>query len=286
MRTTHLTRLIGLLCHPAGENLIHQMFSAACAISGVDAAPIVFDASIREIGSPVGALKTLGAAGVYLDGRLRHAATGVVDYLSDEAHGAGVINTILFVDDHATGHNTEATAIIRTLEPHREKFANGSAVVLGAGALARSAVYALVRHFRVRHLAIADRTPQQAQLLKQMYDGTKTTTVIESHELFPPDIAQLLAEARLIVNATAVGAFPDTEATPLTILDLLNDRQIVLDAIYSPAHTKLLSQAAAAGAIPISGIEILLEQVAESFRILTDSEFPRREIRELLVTNA
>lgn len=285
MRTTHLTRLIGLLCHPTGENLIHQMFSAACAITGVDAAPIIFDATIREISAPVGALKTLGAAGVYLDGRLRHAATGLVDYLADEAHGAGVINTILFTDDHATGHNTEATAIIRTLEPHREKFANGSAVVLGAGAIARSAVYALVRHFRVRHLAIADRTPQQAQLLKQLYDGTKTTTTVEAHELFPPDIAQLLAEARLIINATAIGAFPDTEATPITISDLINDRQVVLDSVYSPAHTKLLSQADEAGALSISGIEILLEQVAESFRILTDSEFPRQEIRALLVTN-
>lgn len=285
MRTTHQTRLIGILCHPAGENLMHQMLSAACAITGVDAAPMVFDATVRELAAPVGALRTLGATGIYLDGRLRHSASGLVDYLSDEAHGAGVINTILFADDQATGHNTEATGIIRLLEPYQDRFINGSAVVLGAGAIARSVVHALARHFRIRHLAIADRTPQQAQLLKQMYDGTKNTTVIEAHELFPPDIAQLLAESRLIVNATSIGSFPDTEATPITIPDLVNDRQIILDATYSPAITRLLRQGEEAGATTISGVELLLEQVAEAFRLLTETEFPREQIRELLVTN-
>jgi len=277
--------LIGVLCHPAGENLIHQMFSAACAITGVDAAPIMIDTSVREIAAPIGALRTLGASGVYLDGRLRQSASGLVDYLSDEAHGAGVINTIVFADDQATGHNTEATAIIKALEPHRDRFAQGSAVVLGAGAVARSTTFALVRHFRIPHLAIADRTPQQAQILKQMYEGTKTTTVIEAHELFPPDIAQILAEARLIVNTTAIGSFPDTTATPITMPDLLNDRQIVMEAVYSPAVTELLRQAHDVGATAISGIEILLEQVGEAFRILAESEFPREEIRSLLVTN-
>lgn len=286
MQTTYTTQLVGVLCHPVTENLIHQMFSAACAISGADIACLLFDAQVRELATPVSALRTLGANGVYLDGRLRTSASGLVDYLSDEAHGTGVINTITFEGDHATGHNTEARAIINVLEPYRDTFGNGSAVILGGGAMARSAAYAVVRHFRMRHVAIADRTPQQAQILKQMLSGTKTSSVIEAHELFPPDIAQLLAEARLIINATSLGAYPNVEETPITIPDIYHARQVVLDANFSPAITRMLREASNGGATIVSGVEILVEQVKDAYRLLTRSEFPTEDIRKLLVTNA
>jgi shikimate dehydrogenase len=285
MQTTYKTKLVGVLCHPTGENLIHQILSTACEIAGADISTLLFDAQVRELSEPVGALRTLGASGLYLNGRLRSSATGLVDYLSDEAHGAGVINTIVFDGDHATGHNTEARAIIKVLEQHKDIFANGSAVVLGGGAMARSAAYAVVRHFRVKHVAIADRTPQQAQILKQMLSGTKTASVIEAHELFPPDIAQILAESRLIINATALGSYPNVEETPITIPDIFHERQVVLDTNFSPAITRMLREAGAAGATTISGVEVLIEQVREAYELLTKSEFPVDEIRKLLVTN-
>ena len=285
MQTTYKTKLVGVLCHPTGENLIHQIMSTACEIAGADISTLLFDAQVRELNDPVGALRTLGASGLYLNGRLRSSAAGLVDYLSDEAHGAGVINTIVFDGDHATGHNTEARAIIKVLEPYKDIFANGSAVVLGGGAMARSAAYAVVRHFRVKHVAIADRTPQQAQILKQMLSGTKTASIIEAHELFPPDIAQILAESRLLINATALGAYPNVEETPITIPDIFHERQVVLDTNFSPAITRMLRDAEAAGATAISGVEVLIEQVREAYELLTKSEFPVEEIRKLLVTN-
>ncbi|MBS1913298.1 MAG: saccharopine dehydrogenase NADP-binding domain-containing protein [Bacteroidetes bacterium] len=285
MQTTHSTQLVGILTHPVGENLIHQMFSAACAISGADIAPLIVDAPVRDVATPYGALRTLGASGVYLDGRLRSSAMGLVDYLSDEAHGANVINAITFDDDHATGHNTEARAVIAQLEPYKDSFAHGSAVILGGGAMARSAAFAVVRHFRVKHVTIANRTPQQAQVLKQLLSGTKTSTVIEAQELFPPDIAQLLAEARLIVNATPLGSYPNVDETPITIPDIFHNRQIVLDTNFSPAITRFLRDASTAGATTISGVEVLLAQVQEAYELLTRSEFPQEEIRTLLETN-
>lgn len=285
MQTTHKTKLIGVLCHPIGENLIHQMLSAASAIADADVACMLFDAPVREVATPISALRTLGASGVYLDGRLRSSASGIVDYLSDEAHGAGVVNVITFEEDQATGHNTEARALVTVLERHRDKFANGSAVILGGGAMARSAAYAVVRHFRLKHVAIADRTPQQAQILKQMLSGTKTSSHIEAHELFPPDIAQLLTEARLIINATALGGYPNVEETPITIPDIYHSRQVVLDATFSPAVTRMLREAGEAGATTISGVEVLVEQVKNAYELLVGSEFPVDEIRKLMVTN-
>jgi shikimate 5-dehydrogenase len=131
MHTTHTTKLIGILAHPTGENLLHEIFTTAADITGADVACMIFDSQAKDLATPVAALQTLGASGVYLTGRLRVPGSGLVDFLADEAHGAGVMNTIVFDGDQSKGYNTEARAIIAALEPHKERFANGGVVILG-----------------------------------------------------------------------------------------------------------------------------------------------------------
>lgn len=268
MVTTHETRLVGVLAHPTGESAIFDRLAAASAAAGSDTAFLQFDAQAKNLAEPVRALQVLGARGVYLTGRLRSSANSLVDYLSDEAHGTGIINVLTFDGDQATGHNTEARAIMALLEGSREALQQGGAVILGGGALARAAAYALIRGFRTRFVTIADRTLQQAQVLKQHFGGPKTDSKIEAHELFPPDIADMLAEARVIINATAVGMAGGVEESPISIPDIFSSRQVVLDAVYSPATTRLLADAEAAGARTISGVELLDRQCAMAFELL------------------
>jgi len=282
MRTTHKTKLVGILAHPVGEELIHEMFSWAVEITGADVACLLFDAQSKHIASTVHALHALNANGVYLTGRLRTAAMGAVDYLSNETHGTGIINTITFDTDRTTGNNTQARAIISVLEPYKNDFIKGSAVLLGGGAMARSVAYALIRHFRIKHVAIADRTLQQAQVLRQTFSEMVPSARIEAHELFPPDIAQLLAEARLIINATPLGTITSIDQTPITIPDVFHNRQTVLDVNFGPAVTKMLAEAAEAGATTISGVEVLIRQVAYAYELLVQSEFPTEKIREMV----
>jgi shikimate dehydrogenase len=267
--TTHDTRLVGVLSHPVGPNAAFDVLARTAAAADCDVAFLQFDAQPKTLAEPVRALHTLHARGVYLTGRLRSSASGLVDYLTDEAHGTGIINAITFDGDQATGHNTEARAIIALLEPHRDALQTGGAVILGGGAMARAAAYALIRGYRTRFVTIADRTLQQAQMLKQMFSGTKNESKIEAHELFPPDIADLLAEARVIVNATSVGAAGGVEESPISLPDIFHSRQVVVDCVHTPTMTRLLADAAAAGAQTINGTELLERQVALAFEALT-----------------
>jgi shikimate 5-dehydrogenase len=279
--TTHATRLVGVLSHPVGENAIFDMLAAGADATECDSAFLQFDASAKDIADPVRALQTLGARGLYLTGRLRASASGLVDYLSDEAHGTGIINVITFDGDQATGHNTEARAMVALLEPYRDQLATGGAVILGGGAVARAAAYALIRSFRTRFVTIADRTLQQAQVLKQMFTGVKNESKVEAHELFPPDIADLLAEARVIINATSLGSSAAPEETPVTIPDIFSSRQIVLDTVHTPSTTRLLADAAASGAHTISGADLLARQCALAFELLTGVEFPEDAVKRV-----
>ena len=268
MQTRHDTRLVGVLSHPVGESAIFDLLASSAASSESNVAFLQFDAQPKNLADPVRAIQTLNGRGVYLTGRLRGSANSLVDYLSDEAHGTGIINVLTFDGDQATGHNTEARAIVSLLESYRDVLQTGSAVILGGGAMARAAAYALVRNFRTRFVTVANRTIQQAQILKQTFGGAKTDSKIEAHELFPPDIADMLAEARVIINATSVGS-TGLDESPITIPDLFSSRQVVLDAVCNPTETKLLTDASAAGATTITGRDLLERQVALAFELLT-----------------
>lgn len=282
MTTTHNTRLFGVLAHPGGENLMHNMLATAAEQTNTDAAFLLFASQAKDIADPIEALRRLDAGGAYLTGRLREAAGTLVDYLSDEAHGAGTVNVITFSEDTATGHNTEAKGIIDLLTPYADRFVNRSAVILGAGVMARAAAWAVIRHFRVRHVALADRSVERARTLKLAMTTRKTDSTVTPHELFPPDIADVVAEARLIINATSVGTGATLGETPITLPDIFHPGQIVFDVIYDPAQSQLLKDAESGGATVINGQDLLLKQVGHAYQLMTEIEFPAENVASLM----
>lgn len=274
--TSEETRIVGVLSYPAGETPHRRRLAELAEEKGADLSVLAFAAQPREIAGPIESIRRLGGRGVYLTGRLREAASGLVDYLDDEAHGSGIINAITFEGEEATGHNTEAQAFVELLEPYADRFVRRSAVILGAGAVARAAAYALIRHFRVRHVGIAARDASSARLLKNATVSPKTDSTVEAWELFPPDIADQLAEAKLIINATTIGSEVREEGdqgeSPITIPDLLHDGQIVVDAVIDPVETRLLREAGEAGATIITGADLFTRQIEHAWALLSGIE--------------
>ena len=270
--TTAATRIVGVLSWPGGETPHRQRLATLAEQEGADVSVLSFTAQPREIAPPIEAIRALNGRGVYLTGRLREAAGGLVDYLSDEAHGSGISNAITFDGEEATGHNTEAKAFVDLLEPYADRFVRRSAVILGSGAVARAAAYALIRHFRVRHVGIAARDAGSARLLKAATVSPKTDSTVDTWELFPPDIADQLAEAKLIINATEVGTVregsDDEGESPITLPDLFHDGHIIMDVITDPVETKFLRDARAGGATIITGADLFTHQINHAWTLL------------------
>lgn len=270
--TRESTRIVGVLGYPQGESPERIGLAERAERDDADLSVLAFTAQPRDIEQTIEAIRLLKGRGVYLRGHLREAATGMVDYLSDEAHGSGIINTITFDGEEATGHNSEAQAMVDLLEPYAEKFTRRSAMILGAGAMAHAAAYALIRHYRVRHVGIASRDTGSARLLKTATVSPKTDTRVETYELFPPDIADQLAEAKLIINATPIGTkAEDSEEegeSPITLPDFFHDGHIVLDVVRNSGETKLLKEAKAGGATVVDGNQLFEAQINHAWNLL------------------
>jgi len=88
----------------------------------------------------------------------------------------------------------------------------------------------------------------------------------------------------LLVNATPVGAWPDTRATPIDSSSVR--ARVVYDLVYNPVESTLLNRARGGGAAVIGGLEMLVNQACQQCALWTGRPAPAdvidRAAREFL----
>lgn len=98
-------------------------------------------------------------------------------------------------------------------------------------------------------------------------------------KLSPSALEKNLRDADVLINATSVGMHPD-EGRSFVPPGLLKPDLTVMDIVYNPAETKLARDAKAAGARVVSGVEMLIQQGAASFKLWTGQEAPVEVMRK------
>ena len=137
--------------------------------------------------------------------------------------------------------------------------------MLGAGGAARAAVLALRDGFGLAHVDVVARRPDQAaRLVADLQAGLGAS--------LRADACAALAEADVLVNATPVG-MDDADLSPCPP-DSFRPGQIVYDLVYGTRPTRLLQEAAAAGATTLDGLAMLVGQAAGAFRLWTGEDLP------------
>ena len=140
-------------------------------------------------------------------------------------------------------------------------------VVLGAGGAARAVVVALT-DAGCRDIVVANRTPARARAMLDALALDRSITVAG----LDATLAGRLAEANLLVNATAVGWQGDALPLPAPLLDALAPGSLVYDLTYR--ETPLLQAAMRRGLPTLDGLPMLVHQGARSFQLWTGQEPP------------
>ena len=236
---------------------------------GYSASPAMQNAAFQRLGLPIryeiDDVPPSGLADAVA--RLRHeamlaanvttphkvAVLELVDEVDPSAARVGAANVIVRRNGRLVAHSTDLPAVAGELD--RLNVAPGRAVVLGAGGASRAVTSAL-----------ADR-------------GWPDVSVIRRDEW--ESLPARLADADLLVNATPIGTGDD--ATPVPA-QALRANLAVLDLVYRPSPTRLVTEARAAGAQARAGAGILLEQAVLSFALWTARSAPRSVMREALLS--
>jgi shikimate dehydrogenase len=230
---------------------------------------VTFEPERDEIDDAIRGADALGIAGLNVTIPFKQDALEIVAP-EDLAARIGAVNTIDFSGSGPpTGYNTDAVGALRALRDHDVEIDGSRAVVIGAGGAGRAIAFGLADAGAT--VAIANPTEPKAH---DLADEVPRAT---GHGL--ANLEQLVPDADVLVNATSVGM--EEDATPVPAETLHGDLA-VLDAVYQPLETRLLRDAAEAGATTVDGAWMLLYQGVEAFEIWTDRDAPVDEMNEAL----
>jgi len=265
---------VGLLGHPLDHSLSPAMQDAAFAAAGLPHRYELLDVAAPDLPPLMAAMRAGGWLGCNVTVPYKTVIVPLLDELRGDAEMLSAVNTVQVEGRRLVGYNTDAFGFADALAAIPElRSAAGTAVVLGAGGAARAVVWTLVQHgWRVQLLA--RRLEQAAALRASLATGT-----IQPGTLDAPTAESRLARARLLVNCTPVGMWPQADADPLPAGIALPPELFVYDLIYRPIETRLLARAAAAGCRTAGGLGMLVAQGAAAFTIWTGLDAPRRLMR-------
>jgi shikimate dehydrogenase len=268
----------GLIGNPVGHSLSPPMHEAGYEALGLDARYVTFEPPVEGAGAAIEGAADLGVAGLNVTIPFKQDALAAVEP-DPLAHRIGAVNTVDFSGERPTGHNTDAVGATRALRAHDVDL-SGTVVVVGAGGAGRAVAFGLADEGMT--VRIANRTEAKADALAADVrgEGDGSNEVggdATGHGL--DELPSLLADADVLVNATSVGM--EEDATPVPA-DALHGGLGVLDAVYQPLETRLLSDAAAAGATTVDGAWMLLYQGVAAFERWTGREAPVEAMNEAL----
>lgn len=278
---TGKTRIAGVMGWPVVQNLSPFIHNAAFTALGLDWVYLCFPVQPGRLGQALRGLPALGVAGVNLSLPHKVAAAQYMDGLSEKASLIGSVNTVIVREDGALfGHNTDGEGFLRGLAQELGVSSAGMKVALvGAGGVARS-IAASLSLAGAAEVAIFDQDAARAADVAEL--AGRANADCRGVRVDEAALAETVAAADLVVNATPVGMWPNVDVPPAVNPEWLRPGQILYDVIHNPPESRLVSLARARGLRALGGLPMLVHQGAVAFQAWTGVEPPRDVMAEAL----
>lgn len=217
-----------------------------------------------ELGGLLATAATLGMAGLNVTHPYKKQVLPLLDELVPDAAAIGAVNTVVFENGRAIGHNTDWAGFAQSLRSGLPDVDLDHVVVLGAGGAGAAVTYALL-NLDAGHVVVSDLRRDYATALAdslQRRFGSKRVSAVNAQQL--PDV---IARTRGLVNATPAGMSgrPDLPVPA----EVLRTQLWVADVVYRPMDTPLLTVARSLGCRTLTGGGMAVFQAAHAFRLFT-----------------
>jgi shikimate dehydrogenase len=255
------------------------MHNAAYAALGMNRTYAAFRVTSAYLAPALRAIQPLGIIGVNLTVPHKEAAARLIKDLSGEARMLGAVNCVVNRRGGLRGDNTDARGLERDLRDLGCELRGRLAIVIGAGGGAASSVLTCAR-LGAKRVVIVNRTPARAATLARRFSAKGADATGEPRGLDALMDSELLAGARLIVNATSMGLTTDRFAR----LDYSSTASDCLfyDLIYAREPTAFLKPALAAGRRATDGAGMLINQGELAFKLFNRVAPPAGVMRAAL----
>ena len=256
------TDIYGVIGHPLTHSLSPTMQNAAFSEKGLNATYLAFETKTLE--DALKGMRALGIKGMSVTIPHKSSVIPLLDKVDDLAKRIGAVNTIVNDQGRLAGYNTDALGALEALEEKTEVFGK-TCLILGAGGAARAIGYILKEHGV--DLTLANRSRGRGEALADFLECA-----------FIPLEKVTDVQVDLLIQTTSVGMRPHDKES-IVSSDALNPGTVVMDIVYNPIETKLLSIAKGRGCVTVNGLGMFIRQGAEQFRLWTGLEAPVEAMR-------
>ncbi|MEU7894998.1 shikimate dehydrogenase [Nonomuraea sp. NPDC049152] len=250
MRTTGRAAVLGAPITHSLSPFLHRAAYAAMGLTGW-----TYEAhECDEAGLPA-MLDAADWAGLSLTMPLKRAVLPLLDTVSDLAVAVGGANTVVFAGGARHGDNTDVYGIEQALAEAGIP-APGSALVLGGGATAASALAAL-RNLGTGSATLVVRDPARAGETVEVAERLGVAPAVETF-----DKLDALLDVDLVIS-TLPGGAADAFAGQVARAPAL------FDVVYAPWPTRLAAAVEAEGGKVVGGFAMLLHQAVRQVELMT-----------------
>ena len=212
--------------------------------------------------------------GLSLTMPLKEAALAACAEIGETARLVSAVNTIVIdAAGRRVGHNTDVAGFVAawregSLVPSADGSTGAarleSAVVIGGGATARSALAALAE-IGCRRVTVLSRSAERAAALTALFGELGMSGTVGSLASAAP---HALGPVQLVVSTVPAPAHADVLASP-AVRALLARRVPLFDVTYGPRDSALVSAARRAGGSCSDGFPLLLHQAVGQVELFT-----------------
>lgn len=278
-------KLYGIFGFPLAHTLSPRMQEAAFRARGVKAFYLSLGLKPEEFHRLMRRMNLLLLDGFNVTVPYKRAVIPYLDALTPEARKVGAVNTVYRHGNRWIGANTDLQGFLDSLYREGRFSPRGKKVlILGAGGGARAAVYGLAKE-GAREIRIANRHPSRARRIVRDFQPFFRCTLLRGLSLERKDLVQAIEGVDLVVNATSMGLDP-ADGTPLPPSLVLRrrgrqKRLLFFDLVYHQM-TRFLKVARKKGHRTVNGLDMLVYQGAEAFRLWTGQKAPIEVMRGVL----
>jgi shikimate dehydrogenase len=283
---SHHPYLVGLVGTGVGPSLTPALHMAEGQAQGLDYIYRTIDLGAvalapEQIGDLLAWARTLGFDALNITHPCKQLVIPHLDGISATAAALGAVNTVVFENGRAVGHNTDTTGFAIGFAEGLPGAPTANVVVIGAGGAGTAVGDAMLR-LGTEHLTVVDLDVERATALARDLTTRHPLAHVDASSF--DKLSVLLPGSDGVVHATPTG-MAEHPGLPFDGA-LLHPGLWVADIVYRPLDTALLQAARAAGCRTLDGGHMAVHQATEAFALITgitpDSDRMSAHLRELV----
>lgn len=251
---THLYAVMG---NPVGHSLSPVMHNAAFRQTGHNGVYVALH--VTDLPGAIAGIRALNIRGCSVTIPHKVAVMDFLDHVDAVARRIGAVNTIVNEDGRLCGFNSDSPGALAALL-EKTPVAKRRVAVIGAGGAARALAHGVKTHGG--QLTIVNRSQDR---------GRRLAGELECD--FCPLVDFSGVGCDILINTTSVGMAPHPDQMPVSHA-CLRPGMAVMDIVYNPLETRLLSAAREAGCTVVDGVAMFVHQGAFQFERWTGKKAP------------